>query len=83
MFPLDELPLHTPVRAMVTIEFVCQRRNGSHVVVPPGPCLVEQGEHFAAISWAQPNGNNRAEVSLSDFEQFVLRGRLDMMSSPA
>ena len=66
---------------MVTTEFVCQRRNGSQVVVPPGPCLVEQGRHFAAICWEGGNGSNRAEVSLSDFQTFVERGRLDVISS--
>lgn len=76
MFPAQGIPLHTPLDAIVTSEFACRRRNGTYVIVPPGPCQVEQGEHFAAICWERRNGQNRAQVSLGALRDYFEHGKL-------
>lgn len=61
---------------MATAEFVCHRRNGSLVVVPPGPCLIETGRHSAAICWELRSGPNRAEVTVQQLMKYFADGVL-------
>ncbi len=46
------------------------------VVIPPGPCLIETGHHFAAICWERRSGPNRAEVTVQRLMKYLADGVL-------
>jgi hypothetical protein len=72
------LPLHTPIAALVPADFHCERRDGSHAVVPRGSCEIELGSHFAAICWESPEGRHRVEISLQDLVRLLNEDQLEL-----
>jgi hypothetical protein len=67
--------------AFAPVDFTCLRRNGSRALVPRGPCIIEEGRHFAAICWGSGNARGRAEVKLSDLKDHIARGHLAYTAS--
>jgi hypothetical protein len=62
--------------AFALVEFTCRRRNGSTAQVPPGPCVIEEGAHFAAICWRTGSRRCRAEITWADLKEHIAQGHL-------
>lgn len=66
----------TQHEAFAPDDFTCRRRNGSTAQVPQGPCVIEEGRHFAAICWGTGSRRGRAEVTLADLRDHIAQGHL-------
>ena len=41
------------------------------MTIPEGRCVVEEGEHYAAICWETPGGRERVEISLERLAELI------------
>lgn len=41
------------------------------VSIPAGPCIVEEGHHFAAICWETDTGRQRLEIPVERLRELI------------
>jgi len=67
---------HEHREGQVSATFMCASREGFLVSIPAGRCVVEKGEHHAAICWETASGRQRVEIALERLEELIQWGKV-------
>ena len=71
MLPCMPSASHEHREGHVPAAFVCASREGFLVSIPEGRCVVEEGQHYAAICWETPAGRERVEIALERLAELI------------
>jgi hypothetical protein len=68
-------------RARIKGKVEYREGDGANILIPPGPCEVEETELDVTISWSDGNTHGSAAIPVSDFKRFVASKAIEILDA--
>jgi hypothetical protein len=64
--------------ARIIGEVVYREGDGPNIIIPTGPCEIEETAHDVTISWVDGDTHGLAAMPLTDFKRYVARRAIEV-----